>query len=90
LGQPLVLLGYVVGVTALAFHLALGVVRFAQRRGGDARLARYAAGAVALLLWLGYLQVLGRFAIGEGLIPTASDKRGSSHASERDGNDRDH
>ncbi len=71
LGTPAALVAYVLGVSALAFHLATGLARFAERRWPriSRTVVRYCAGALGLLLWLGYLQVVGRFAIGEEMLP---------------------
>lgn len=83
LGRLPVLLPYLVGVAALALHVALGAARALERlvgaEAGDAspdpsarrRGVRYAAFVLGLLLWLGYVQVVGCFAIGEALIPTS-------------------
>jgi succinate dehydrogenase/fumarate reductase cytochrome b subunit len=88
LGAPTVLVSYVVGVTALAFHLATGLSRFAERLlpRFSRRSLRYVAGLLGLLLWLGYLQLVGRFAIGEGLLPSftpASEVAASAPSSAR-------
>jgi hypothetical protein len=69
LGRAPVLVSYVVGVTALAFHLGVGLARIAKRHVPSWRAARYLAFALGVWLWLGYLQVLGGFAIGEALVP---------------------
>ncbi len=73
LGRPGPLIAYVVGATALAFHVGTSLARVAERLRPRSRpvALRYLAGLCGLLLWLGYLQVVARFAIGEGLIPTA-------------------
>lgn len=73
LGLPLPLTIYVVGTTALAFHVGTALARLCDRLrpGAPPAALRYLAGLCGLLLWLGYLQLVARFAIGEGLIPTA-------------------
>ena len=82
LGQPAALLAYIVGATALAFHFGTGLVLRAPSRP---RALRYVAGLGGLLLWLAYLQVVARFAIGEGLIPTDDSLAPQGAAIERDG-----
>jgi succinate dehydrogenase/fumarate reductase cytochrome b subunit len=71
LGTPAVLIAYVLGVSALAFHLGTGWSRFAARAwpAVSPRVFRYAAGLLGMLFWLGYLQLVGRFAVGEALVP---------------------
>ncbi|MDH5676155.1 MAG: hypothetical protein OEZ06_28810 [Myxococcales bacterium] len=69
------------GLTLLCFHLGHGLSRlprtwFSAVAGaggsGDAQAAttraRLAAGAVAFVLWLGYLELLARFGTGAGLL----------------------
>lgn len=76
LGHPLELAIHLVGVTATCFHLGHGLSRAPEtwgsvRSGEPARrrlIARLAGGLVGALLWLGYLQVLGHFALGEPLL----------------------
>lgn len=73
LGRPVDLVLYLVGISCVCFHLALGVTRAAGSWGlvRDAvalRRARFAAGAAAFLLWGAALHLVGHFAIGEGLF----------------------
>jgi succinate dehydrogenase / fumarate reductase, cytochrome b subunit len=73
LGRPLPLAIYLVGITALCFHLAHGwscaAVTFALARTPAAlRRYRYAAGLLGILLWVVLLQLLGHFALGEPLV----------------------
>ncbi len=63
------LLAYIAGVTALAFHMAMALLRGIP---SDARALRAGVLVAAVLLWLGYLQVVARFAVGESLIPLGS------------------
>jgi succinate dehydrogenase / fumarate reductase, cytochrome b subunit len=73
LGRPLDAVVYVLGVTALSFHVAHGLVR-ALVTFGAARSAlavsrlRLAAGVLGFALWVSLLQLLGHFAVGEPLI----------------------
>lgn len=71
LGKPLPLFMYVTGVSALAFHLGLGLVQALQRARPDlpVRALRFIVGAFALALWLAYLQLVAHFALGEALVP---------------------
>lgn len=75
LGQPAVLVGYVVGVTAAILHVALGLdwaaaVLGERSMGGRRRLiARLAGGGLCVGLWLAGLHLIGHFANGEGLLP---------------------
>jgi hypothetical protein len=69
LGLPLQLGVYAVGITALAFHLALGAAHALTRHFGRPRLWRTVAGVAAFLLWFSFAQALGRFATGEALMP---------------------
>lgn len=72
LGTPVELVIYAAGITALAFHLGMNVARVLEAHVGRPRAARYVAGALTVLLWLAFAQVLGRFATGEALIPALS------------------
>lgn len=75
LGQPSTLVVYVVGVTATAVHLALGLDWAAHELGLGSlgrravAAARLVGGAVSIALWLAALHLLGHFANGEGLLP---------------------
>jgi succinate dehydrogenase / fumarate reductase cytochrome b subunit len=74
LGRPLQASIYVIGVTALCFHLGLGLSRasvsFGLARSARAvRRARFAGGTAGFVLWVLLLQLLGHFAIGQRLIP---------------------
>lgn len=69
LGTWFEVIAYALGITALAFHVGLGLARALDALLGMPRGSRYAAGLVAFLLWLAFAQVLGRFATGESLVP---------------------
>lgn len=71
LGRPTSLLIYIVGVSALVFHLGTGVVRALGHAvpGAKAQIVRLVVGAASLVLWLAYLQLVAHFAIGEALLP---------------------
>jgi succinate dehydrogenase hydrophobic anchor subunit len=75
LGQPLWLVVYVVGCAALACHAAHGFFGvFELRAPQTLRVAlRYAAGASAFVLFVLYLQLVGRFAVGEAMLPMAAE-----------------
>lgn len=73
LGRPLDAAVYVVGVTALCFHLSHGLARAAvtfrlSRTPQAVRGVRIGAGALGLALWVSLLQLLGHFAVGEPLF----------------------
>jgi succinate dehydrogenase/fumarate reductase cytochrome b subunit len=74
LGRPAELLVYLVGLTAVSFHLGHGLGRAAQswglvraERGVVA--ARWFGGFVGLCVWLACIQLLARFALGTALWP---------------------
>jgi succinate dehydrogenase / fumarate reductase cytochrome b subunit len=73
LGRPLDLAIYVIGITAVSFHLAHGLsraavtFRLARTPTGVIRW-RFGAGALGFLLWVAFLQLLAQFALGESLI----------------------
>lgn len=72
-GRPLDLAVYLIGITAVCFHLAHGVSRAAvtlalARTPAAVRWCRFGAGAVGFALWLAFLQLLAQFALGEPLI----------------------
>jgi len=69
LGRPVTLGVYIVGISALAFHLGTGLARLAERATAMPRASRYAAGVLAFSLWLLQVQVVARLAIGESLVP---------------------
>jgi hypothetical protein len=71
LGRPGMLAAHLVGITAVCMHFGLGLGRAAVSFGlvKDARASVYVAGFLAAALFLGWLQVLGWFAIGEPLLP---------------------
>jgi len=73
LGHPLVLGIYVLGCGALAGHLAHGVYTWlAPRLPAPLRAPfRYAAGLSGFVLFVLYLQLVGRFAAGEPMLPSA-------------------
>jgi hypothetical protein len=68
LGQPLQLAAYVVGVTAVCFHLAFGGARFAAGAAAGSRATRLLFGALGLVLWALWLQPLARLATGAALF----------------------
>jgi len=73
LGQPLVLGVYVLGCGALAGHLAHGSYLWLASRLPRAAQApfRYVAGLSGFVLFVLYLQLIGRFAAGEPMLPSA-------------------
>ena len=68
LGQPAVFLAYVVGVTAICFHVAFGGARFASGTPAGTRGLRLLFGTLGLLLWALWLQPLARLATGAALF----------------------
>jgi succinate dehydrogenase / fumarate reductase, cytochrome b subunit len=73
LGRPPVLGLYLLGVSAVCFHLAHGLPRaaltFAPALPERAvLLVRVASGVLGALLWLMLLQLLAHFALGHGLV----------------------
>jgi hypothetical protein len=73
LGTPVTLFIYVIGVSAVCFHLAHGLCRAATRAGlvsskKGVNGLRYAAGAIGFVLWAASLQLISRFAVGQGLF----------------------
>jgi succinate dehydrogenase/fumarate reductase cytochrome b subunit (b558 family) len=73
LGQPMELAIYLIGVTAVCFHVAHGLSRTAvtfglARTPAAVRRCRYGAGALGFALWAALLQLLAQFALGEPLI----------------------
>jgi succinate dehydrogenase hydrophobic anchor subunit len=84
LGQPLPLTVYVVGCAALAFHLANGV-SLALESSVPSRLRkllRYGLAGVGTVLFVLYLQLVGRFALGEPVIPIATQASAAASSSE--------
>jgi succinate dehydrogenase hydrophobic anchor subunit len=75
LGQPSWLVVYVVGCAALACHAAHGLLGVLELRAPQTlRVAlRYAAGVSAFVLFVVYLQLVGRFAVGEAMLPMAAE-----------------
>jgi succinate dehydrogenase/fumarate reductase cytochrome b subunit len=74
LGHPLYLVIYVLGVTALAFHVGHGLARAlgrARRQLPD-MVVRALGGALGLVLLFVFAQLVARFALGEALIPALS------------------
>ncbi len=74
LGRPVDLSIYLIGITAVCFHLAHGLSRAAvtfrmARTPAAVRGFRIAAGALGFFLWAAFLQVFAQFALGEPLIP---------------------
>jgi hypothetical protein len=72
LGRPLPLALYVLGSSALAFHLAHGWASSIEAEASSAAFrvaARYLAGATGLVLFVLYIQLVGRFALGEAVLP---------------------
>lgn len=74
LGRPLPLAIYVVGVTAVAFHLGHGFARVLGRGRSiiPGIVARIAGGLLGFILLLLFVQIVARFALGEALIPALS------------------
>jgi succinate dehydrogenase / fumarate reductase cytochrome b subunit len=73
LGRPLDLAVYLVGISAVCFHLAHGVPRAAHtlRPALSARALstlRVLSAVLGLALWLSLLQLLGHFALGQPLV----------------------
>jgi succinate dehydrogenase / fumarate reductase cytochrome b subunit len=73
LGRPLDLAIYVIGITAVSFHLAHGLSRAAvtfrlARTERAVTRWRFGAGALGFLLWVAFLQLLAQFALGESLV----------------------
>jgi succinate dehydrogenase/fumarate reductase cytochrome b subunit len=73
LGRPLPLTMYVLGCAALACHVAQGFANLFEPLLPAARrtLLRSVAGIAGLVLFGLYMQVVGRFAVGEALVPIA-------------------
>jgi succinate dehydrogenase / fumarate reductase cytochrome b subunit len=72
LGRPVPLTLYVLGCAALAFHLAHGWSSSIEAEVSAVALrgaARYLTGAVGLVLFVLYMQLVGRFALGEAVVP---------------------
>jgi succinate dehydrogenase / fumarate reductase cytochrome b subunit len=72
LGRPLPLTLYVFGCGALAFHLAHGWASAIEVEASSVALrgtVRYVAGALGLVLFVLYMQLVGRFALGEAVVP---------------------
>lgn len=72
-GRPLYLVVYVVGITCLAFHLALGLGAFAvtwgiARTDGSRRVARRMGALLGAAVWLVSLNTLSHFAVGQPLL----------------------
>jgi len=59
---------YVVGVTAVCFHLGFGAARFASGTVQGSRTLRIVFGALALFLWALWLQPLARLATGAAMF----------------------
>jgi len=74
-GRPLQLVVYLVGLSALSFHLGHGLGRAAQTWGlartpRAIAAARWTGGIVGLGMWLAQLQLLAHFALGTSLWPS--------------------
>ena len=81
LGRPLPLTLYVLGCGALAFHLAHGWASSIEAAASAAAFrvaARYLAGAAGLVLFVLYIQLVGRFALGEAVVPIEKAETGAS------------
>ena len=79
LGQPLHLALYVVGISAVYFHLGHGISRAAVTwdlvdTAAGVRRARLVGGGLAFLLWALTLQTMANFSMGDGLNPTGRDE----------------
>jgi succinate dehydrogenase/fumarate reductase cytochrome b subunit len=74
LGRPLYLVIYVLGITALAFHVGHGMTRALGRVRAllPDVVARAVGGALGLVLLIVFAQLVARFALGEALIPALS------------------
>lgn len=77
-GRPLYLVVYVVGITCLAFHLALGLGAFAvtwgiARTDGARRAARGLGALLAAAVWLVSLNTLSHFAVGQPLLGRSAE-----------------
>lgn len=72
-GRPINLISYVLGCGALACHVAHGLASMLQPRVPAAlrTLLHYAAGISAFALFVLYMQLVGRFALGEPMLPTS-------------------
>jgi hypothetical protein len=68
LGQPLPLLAYVVGVTAVCFLAAFNAMRCVSREPAGTTVSRFAFGTLGLLLWAFWLQPLAKLATGATLF----------------------
>ncbi|MGD8858701.1 MAG: hypothetical protein PVI30_01725 [Myxococcales bacterium] len=80
LGRPGPLLAYLMGVTALSFHLGHGLSRLPGTWGGGANpggrlVARLVGGVCGFALWLAWLQLLAHFAVGGSLLGDADAAR---------------
>ena len=73
LGQLPEMILYVLGCGVLASHVAHGIAGVVGPRLPAAlrTLFNYAAGATAFVLFVLYMQLLGRFALGEPMLPMA-------------------
>jgi len=74
-GQPVFLVIYAVGITAVAMHIAQGVGSFAVtwrivRTAGGRRAARGVGVLLALSVWLVALNTLSHFAVGRAVFGT--------------------
>jgi succinate dehydrogenase / fumarate reductase cytochrome b subunit len=73
LGRPIELTIYLIGITALCFHVAQGLSRAAvtfrlARTPRTVLRWRFGAGAFGFVLWFALLQLLAHFALGAPLI----------------------
>jgi succinate dehydrogenase/fumarate reductase cytochrome b subunit len=73
LGRPINLVSYVLGCGALACHVTHGLASMLQPRVPATlrTLFHYAAGVSAFALFVLYMQLVGRFALGEPMLPTS-------------------
>ena len=72
-GQPLMIVVYVVGVTCVAFHLALGIGALPEtwpigRSDAGRRYMRALGAAVGVLVWVVSMNTLSHFAVGRAIV----------------------
>ena len=73
LGRPVYAIVYVVGLTAVSFHLALGVAASAIRLGiartpAAGRLARVLGAVLGVAVWLVSINTLSHFVVGRAFV----------------------
>ena len=75
-GQPLVIVVYVLGITCVAFHLALGIGALPEtwpiaRTDAGRRYLRVLGAAVGVLVWVISMNTLSHFAVGRAIAGAA-------------------